>query len=128
MSDLPIASPPGLAPSLRSSAPRNTRIADATRELWLIDQAYAAGWKERDANSEAELQKARDEELDACCKWLETGPYGFSIAATAADLTGQLRAARRPQSPTLKQLIAAAIEDGDERTALRLLNEVLPND
>jgi hypothetical protein len=40
----------------------------------------------------------------------------------------ELQQERRPKSPSLKKRIAAAITDGDERTALLLLNEALPND
>jgi hypothetical protein len=57
----------------------------------------AAGWglEQRDADIEAKLQKARDEELDACCKWLNNRKrenLGQVIA---------LRAARRPKPPSL---------------------------
>jgi hypothetical protein len=38
-----------------------------------------------------------------------------------------LRLARRPEPLSLKERIAAAITDGDERTALSLLNEAMPN-
>ena len=44
-----------------------------------------------------------DQELEACCEWLETGPYGFSIEATAPSLTKRLRSARRPNPPSLKE-------------------------
>ena len=51
-----------------------------------------------------------DQELDACCEWLETGPYGFSIEATAPSLTKRLRAARRPKPPSLKEQALAELE------------------
>ena len=60
-----------------------------------------------------------DQELEACCEWLDKSTAGM------AEL---LHTARRPKPPTLKERIAAAITAGDERTALFLLNEALPND
>jgi hypothetical protein len=79
----------------------------------------AAQWgsDQRGAVNEAELQKARDEELEACCHEVQTLYSGGS----------RLRARRRPEPPTLKERIAAAITAGDEHTALSLLNEALPN-
>ena len=46
-------------------------------------------------------QWGADQELEACCEYLEKGPYGFSIAA--CQVTEQLRAARRPKPPSLKE-------------------------
>ena len=39
----PITPPPELVASLRNSAPHGIRDAGVSRELWLIDHAYAAG-------------------------------------------------------------------------------------
>lgn len=39
----PITPPPELVASLRNSAPHGIRDAGVTRELWLINKAYAAG-------------------------------------------------------------------------------------
>ena len=79
MTNHPITPPPELVASLRNSAPHGIRDAGATRELWLINKAYAAG---------------ADQELEACCEWLrEFHPGG----------TEQLRAARRPKPPSLKE-------------------------
>jgi hypothetical protein len=65
-------------------------------------------------------QWGADQELEACREWMTVW-----ISAPEAS---QLFAARRPKPPSLKERIAAAITEGDERTALLLLNEVLPND
>ena len=54
-----------------------------------------------------------DQELEACCELVP-------------GLTNYLRDVRRPKPPSLKERIAAAITAGDERTALSLLNEALP--
>jgi len=47
--------------------------------------------------NEAELQQARDQELDACCDWLRT-TFGYGV-----DLDLKLRAARRPKPSSLKE-------------------------
>ena len=88
MTDHPITPPEGLVLSLRNSAPQGIRDAGATRELWLINQAYAAG---------------ADQELEACCEWLDF----YAAASEARDLCN----ARRPKPPSLKE--QALIELGD---------------
>ena len=58
----------------------------------------AAQWgadQTQGAVNEAELQKARDEELEACCEWLDR--EGWSGESR------QLRAARRPEPPSMNQ-------------------------
>ena len=70
---------PELVTSLRNSAPHGIRDAGVTREIWLINHAYAAG---------------ADQELEACCKVLE---YQFM-----ADNI-HLRDSRRPKPPSLKE-------------------------
>jgi hypothetical protein len=64
------------------------KVISVEREDYMINRA--ARW-------------AADQELDACCDWLEKGPYGFSIAGSAPELTSILRTNRRPKPPTLKQ-------------------------
>jgi hypothetical protein len=77
----PITPPLELAASLRNSAPHGIRDAGVTRELWLINSAYAAG---------------ADQELEACVEWLEKNCGRWEIPAS-------LRAARRPKPPSLKE-------------------------
>jgi hypothetical protein len=112
----PITPPPELVASLRNSAPHGIhgiRDGGVTREIWLINHAYAAG---------AEKEQAlADQELEACCEWVRTTHF------IGLDGHNALRLARRPKPPSLKERIAAAITDGDERTALSLLNEAMPN-
>ena len=60
-------------------------------------------------------QWGADQELEACCTLLE---YNF-----LAD-SRELRAARRPRPPSLKERLSKAIVDGDEREALKLLEEL----
>jgi hypothetical protein len=56
-----------------------------------------------------------DMELEACCNLLTK--QGF-------DVVDDLRAARRPKPPSLKERLSKAITDGDEREALKLLEEL----
>ena len=48
-------------------------------------------------------QWGADQELEACIHWLITGPYGASIACNADHMIGDLRSARRPKPPSLKE-------------------------
>jgi hypothetical protein len=57
-----------------------------------------------------------DQELYACCEWLDR--EGWSGESR------QLRAARRPKPPSLKERLSKAIVEGDERQALKLLEEL----
>jgi hypothetical protein len=57
------------------------------------------GYDQRGKVNEAELQEARDEELDACCEWLGTQWLG----ARTEGFPDELRAARRPKPPSLKE-------------------------
>ena len=78
MTEHPITPPPELVTSLRNLAPHGIRDAGVTRELWLINHAYAAG---------------ADQELEACCEWTQY----------CEECGDSLRAARRPQPPSLKE-------------------------
>ena len=61
-----------------------------------------------------------DIELDACCEWM--GCY------SAAEVDARdLRLARRPKPPSLKERIATAIAHGDACIALELLDQALPS-
>ena len=80
----PITPPPELVASLRNSAPHGIRDAGVTRELWLINHAYAAG---------------ADQELEACCALMDD--WGM-------DET-DLRFARRPKPPSLKEQALTAL-------------------
>ncbi len=60
-----------------------------------------------------------DQELEACCEWLDD-----TDCDDPQELAQRLRAARRPEPLSLKDRIAAAITDGDERKALKLLEEL----
>jgi hypothetical protein len=61
-------------------------------------------------------QWGADQELEACREWLKKELYTL-----AAD---GIRAARRPKPSSLKERLSKAIVDGDEREALKLLEEL----
>ncbi len=84
-------------------------------------------------------QWGADMELKACIHWLITGPYGASIACNADHMIGDLRAARRPKPPSLKEQALAELEEimtelhdetGSAFTAsnIRRALEALPDD
>ena len=60
------------------------------------------GWDQHRAATESELQQAADQELDACCKYMQHEDFhGFAT---------ELRAARRPKPTSLKEQALAALE------------------
>jgi hypothetical protein len=58
------------------------------------------GYEQRGADIEAELQKARDEELEVCCEWLA---YELRHKGQSLQWADDLRTARRPKPPSLKE-------------------------
>ena len=62
----------------------------------LVNEVARWGADQRGAATEAELQEARDEELDACCEVLHLNDGAYLLPS-------QLRAARRPQPLTDKE-------------------------
>jgi hypothetical protein len=101
----PLTPPPELVASLRNSAPHGIRDAGVTRELWLINSAYAAG---------------SDQELEACCieltekiitnSFYEGDKTHSSWRELASIVVRKLRAARRPKPPSLKKQALEALE------------------
>jgi hypothetical protein len=79
---------------------------------WLMDPALG-NWQ---AIAIQAAQWGADQELEAC---LDEVSF-FSSRAIA----GKIRAARRPRWPSLKERLSKAIIDGDERKALKLLEEL----
>ena len=75
---------------------------DILNERDSVDNVLDCAWRDG-------FRAGADQELEACCEWLETGPYDFSIEATAPSMTKRLRAARRPKPPSLKELALRAI-------------------
>ena len=104
-----------------------------TYEEFMAKQAAQWGADQRGAATEAKLQEARDKELVACCEWLAE----HTCFHSESDLIKDLRAARRPQSPTLKeQALALVNHDFSDQPCLseegyaiiRRALEALPND
>ena len=84
MADHPVKVPPELVASLRNSAPHGIRDAGVTRELWLINSAYAAG---------------ADQELRVCCDAI----YLHEGRPLCGGTAEWLRTARRPKPPSLAE-------------------------
>jgi hypothetical protein len=101
VADHPVKVPPELVASLRNSAPHGIRDAGVTRELWLINSAYAAG---------------ADQELDAVMAELKALnlPEGYA---------NRLSAARRPKPPTLAE---RALEQYERVEDILLNHDVIP--
>ena len=91
MAEHPITPPEATVLSLRNSAPHGIRDAGVTRELWLINHAYAAG---------------ADQELEACC--------GFIGCEHSVAWSDKLRTARRPRPPSLKEQALARLTSLEE--------------
>jgi hypothetical protein len=83
----PITPPPELRAQWRQDAPRY-RDSGVGREDWLMDRA--AQW-------------GADAELEACCEWVKS-KHWFE-----PEFPDELRAARRPKPPSLKEQALAAL-------------------
>jgi hypothetical protein len=85
-------------------------------------QQWASEWMQQQSLNRDNFMATRasqygsDQELEACCEWLDR--EGWSGESR------QLRAARRPKPPSLKVRLSKAIVEGDERQALKLLEEL----
>jgi hypothetical protein len=92
-------------------------MEDAVVQNWVKIATQAARWgaDQRGAVNEAELQKARDEELKACLWHLESNRCNQIVITT-------LRAARRPKPPSLKEQALEALQFVDEKLDLPLHN------
>jgi hypothetical protein len=102
----PIIAPPlELMRQMREQAPRY-RDGGVGREEWLIERASGWGYEQRGEVNEAKLQQARDQELEACCEWLD-----YNCPSIGAH---HLRAARRPKPPSLKEQALEALKHAEE--------------
>ena len=84
---------------------------------------------------EIAAQWGADQELEACCKWLGTGPYGASIAFHYTKIISDFRAARRPEiEPNLKNQALEALYrnldliNGKDYHTILLALECMPED
>ena len=109
---------------------------DCDFRTYLATQSAQWGWDQRGTINAAQLQERADQELEACIQWLVTTGYLGENGKAIPDL----RAARRPKPPSLKeQAMRVLVENGtnldgrmeldstDIETIRRAL-EALPND
>jgi len=128
----PITPPDALRAQWRTEA-QIYRDFGVGREEWLIDRAAQWGWDQRGTINEAQLQERADQELKACCEWLVSKlTFIFEDGIRFAD---ELRAARRPKPPSLKEQALGLLNEGpvsellnNEVDIIRRALEALPND
>ena len=89
----PITPPPELVQEWSCDCPFNH---PDNRAYYVATLAARWGWEQRGGANEAELQKARDEELEAWCEWFKGKGYH-------PEVYRDLCAARRPKPPSLKE-------------------------
>jgi hypothetical protein len=117
----PITPPPELVERLCNNVSAfSTAMPPLTTKevaVWLIEEAYVAG---------------ANQELEACCEWLKNFPHFIGIEE-------QLRTARRPKPPSLKEQALIALhaiatgandtrEQHQDLDTIRKALEALPND
>ena len=131
----PITPPPELVKQWRSQ----WMAADGGTDPYqnIATRASRWGWEQRGAVNEAELQKARDEELEACVEWLGDAPvvYNENVELHPGSY---LRRARRPKPPSLKEQALGQLDSlhadlkmhglGTNTDTIRRALELLPND
>jgi hypothetical protein len=126
MDDLRVSSAEVSTVELNSkSSPNNLQIRSlgAIPPLELIEQ-WRNEWiyKAPGDNDELGFLAARgaqwgaDQELEACVDWISKQDWTWTSA--------QLRAARRPQPPSLKEKLTEALYNEDIGTALRLVRQL----
>lgn len=100
---------------------------------WQIKIEYCSKRADREALVAKIFQLGADQELEACCEWLTTTAM-TKPWDTVAQLALELRAARRPKPPSLKEQALAVLDDASDRldavheNVLRRALEALPND
>ena len=118
------------------SPPRELVLQWASESLAtqdLCNRSSQWGYDQRGEVNEAKLQKARDEELEACCKCI----YDQGWFANPEHRIAQLRAARRPKPPSLKEQALSLINesanfhsdylDDNDLSTIRRALEALPD-
>ena len=118
-------------------------IPDHHSGHYIATQAARWGWEQHASDIEDKLQKARDEEFEACCDRLTTTamtkPWE-TVASRPALVTAlvlELRAARRPKPPSQAEEALEALDRMDQlptaedqsviRRALERLQELEDN-
>jgi hypothetical protein len=104
---------------LREEAPKCPDQGVITLEEWVAREVARQEWIATQA-----ARWGADQELEACCEWLDG----------VGDLALQLRAARRPKPPSLKEQALAVLEDASNRldaaheNIIRRAIEALPDE
>ena len=117
MTEHSITPPPELVEQWRNQAPEG--MGSRTREMWIA--THAARW-------------GADQELEACCEWLANARNHTLSWNEATNYSANLRHARRPKPPSLKEqallAIDTAVADGrlspDVSNVVRRALEALP--
>ena len=133
----PITPPPELTQQwIAEIWHEGTPVQVAQSDLHLATRSVQWGYDQRGKVNEAELQQARDQELEACIAWFDKHIPGYELVAD------RLRAARRPKPPSLKQQALKTLEDApgpdypramtvldsEQHALIRRALEALPND
>ena len=91
----PITPPPELQEQWWKQEWLSVRPSSTSFHEWMLAKSAQWGYDQRGEVNEAKLQKARDEELEACYGWLVLNCYG--------EAASRLRDARRQKPPSLKE-------------------------
>ena len=100
MTDPTPTQPPTVPEGLRHKWLYYAPITSPEREYWLMAQAIAWAWAQREPELQAAEQRGADKELEACCELIEG--WGFTWVH-------ELRATRRPSPPTLREQALAVL-------------------
>ena len=100
--DHPITPPIELLRRLREEAPKCPDQGVITLEEWVAREVARQEWIATQA-----ARWGADQELEACCEWI--GSEGL-----AGYTSRELRAARRPKPPSLKEQALEALKHAEE--------------
>jgi len=100
----PITPPPELVQEWWEES-NHRQYTGSEAEDYVVSMAAQWGWDQRGP----QIQAAADQELEACCAWL-----GRELICDGKYVARDLRAARRPNPPSLKEQALAALEEEPE--------------
>ena len=126
--DHPITPPIELLRRLREEATKCPDQGVITLEEWVAREVARQEWIATQA-----ARWGADQELEACCKSLRK-IWQMDHVSTVDDFLRELRAARRPKPPSLKEQALAVLEDASNRldaaheNIIRRALEALPDE